>query len=180
MTAVAPGPCASARLLGIVHAVIADAVSNAYGSNYTPQFNRERPETGRGNPALFAGGAAWSFLTFVYNKEPYEGELARSKSDFMSFFAGSGTEGINMETWDKEAAFGTAEAFRQHWNSEDILNRTVRNQQMREPFCRLRQNWGNRLSLMQAVSAVRSVYAERENSLRMAPNFGRRPTDSAH
>jgi hypothetical protein len=42
MDARAPGPCATARALGIAHAVIADAVSIAYPTNYKPQFYRAR------------------------------------------------------------------------------------------------------------------------------------------
>src|SRR5215468_6225042 len=55
--AVVPGPCASARALGVIHAVIADAVCVAYPSYYDAQFY-DGPPPHIQVPPLFVGGAA--------------------------------------------------------------------------------------------------------------------------
>lgn len=120
--AVAPGPCASSRALGIIHAVIADAVSYTYPSRFRAQFNNDPPRTIDADPALFVGGAAHAVMGYIYDKDVFTADiLGPAKADFLSLFGGS--SGQNTTAWDAGAAFGTSQAFRDLWNAADVISR---------------------------------------------------------
>jgi hypothetical protein len=121
--AVAPGPCASAKALGIIHAVIADAVSHVYPSpRFEALFNRNKPTSiGSGDPALFVGGAAWSYIRYIFYRDRYSEPLERVKRDFLSLFPGDPIQ--NKRTWDAGIQFGSAQEFRRLWNAQNILNK---------------------------------------------------------
>ena len=119
--AVAPGPCASSRALGIIHAVVADAVSYAYPSPFRAQFNNTKPGVVEGDPALFVGGAAHSFMSYIYNKPVFATAiLDPAKADFLGLF---GSSDVNTRTWNAGAAFGSSPAFRKLWNAADVIKK---------------------------------------------------------
>lgn len=117
--ALAPGPCASARVLGLMHAAMADAASHAYSAEFPPKFNPTTPDIGPDDPALFVGGAAWGVLSHVYKGKIYEGFLSTAMADFMSYFGSTEPN----KTWDNGVAFGLDQAFTGHWKSGEILAR---------------------------------------------------------
>ena len=78
----APGPCASARALGTVHAVMADAVSVAYGASYRPQFFRGKREFHLEAPELFVGGAAAGTLAYIFNAPIHAYKIGASRDAF--------------------------------------------------------------------------------------------------
>lgn len=119
---VAPGPCASSRALGIIHAVIADAVSHAYPSPFKAQFNNDQPAMIEADPALFVGGAAYSFMTFIYDTGVFATDILEpAKAGFLGLFGGDPE--ANMRTWEAGEAFGASNAFRSLWNAADVFSR---------------------------------------------------------
>jgi membrane-associated phospholipid phosphatase len=121
----APGPCATARMLGLVHAVIADAVVHVYKPDYKPLFSKAAPpEIGPGDPAVFVGGAAWGFLRFVYKHERFTPDFDRATQDVKQIFVGS----FDKSTWDAGVAFGTSTEFTSHWDAALILKQLVDDQ----------------------------------------------------
>ncbi|MDW9667808.1 hypothetical protein GOB27_14560 [Sinorhizobium meliloti] len=77
----APGPCATSYALGFVHAVIADAVKFAYGTDYNFYF---APPAGSPptNKALFVGGAAAGVLAHIYNTDGHVFHIDTRRQEF--------------------------------------------------------------------------------------------------
>jgi hypothetical protein len=121
--AVAPGPCASAKALGIIHAVIADAVAHVYPSpHFEALFNKNRPTfVGSGDLALFVGGAAWSYIQYIFYRDRYSAPLAQARGGFLSLFPGDPIQ--NKRIWDAGIQFGSASEFRRLWNAQSILDK---------------------------------------------------------
>jgi hypothetical protein len=111
----APGPCASAMALGVVHAVIADAVYIAYGSNYRPQFYRGGYNFHIEVPELFIGGAASGILTRIFNTPTHAYTIGVSADNFKKLLAIP--EG---KDWEAGIAFANSPSFRGLWAWEKI------------------------------------------------------------
>jgi membrane-associated phospholipid phosphatase len=115
--AVAPGPCASSRALGVIHAVIADAVSYAYPAPFKAQFNKTKPSILASDPALFVGGAAYAIMLFIYDKKVFsEIILDNARRDFIGLFSDSNKE----DAFKAGIQFGNAPDFRGLWNAAKI------------------------------------------------------------
>ncbi len=111
--AAAPGPCASSRALGIVHAVIADAVSLAYRADYRPQFYRgPRPKIEV--PPLFVGGAAAGILAHIFDTPIHAFSIGASRQDFQRIIGNNhGTD------WQAGLAFAKDPRFVGMWDWND-------------------------------------------------------------
>ncbi len=113
MDARAPGPCATARALGIAHAVMADAASIAYGADYKPQYYRGRREFDIECPELFVGGAAAGILAYIYSTPLHGYKIGTSRNEFNKI-VGTGKD------WQAGLAFSAAPPFRNLWNWNQI------------------------------------------------------------
>ncbi len=111
----APGPCASARAVGVVHAVIADAVYFACGSPYGPQYHLEPFSYNVEVPELFIGGAAAGILSQIYNTPTHAYQLGLAGDRFRKRFIG-----YDGNDWQAGVAFGTAACFRALWNWDSM------------------------------------------------------------
>lgn len=112
--AAAPGPCASARALGVVHAVIADAVALAYRTTYRPYFySGDFPAIKV--PALFVGGAAAGILAHIFNNPIHAYTIGASRQDYQRII------GNNQGTdWQAGLTFAKSPAYTQMWDWEDM------------------------------------------------------------
>lgn len=113
----APGPCATARALAVVHAVMADAVSLAYGANYRPRFYRGKGEFHFEAPELFVGGAAAGTLGHIFSTPAHAYTIGASRNSFQRIVGNN--EG---KDWQAGLAFATAPEFRALWRWDDIRN----------------------------------------------------------
>jgi hypothetical protein len=111
----APGPGASSYALGLVHAVIADAVKFAYQASYRPLLKKSGPSSVR-SPELFVGGAAAAILTHIYSNAPHATVIRRAGEEFLRRF--------DRRLWGEFAAgfeFGRSAEFRSRWNYGQIF-----------------------------------------------------------
>ncbi len=107
----APGPTASARALGVVHAVIADAVHFAYGSDYRPLFYRGGIPFDIEVPELFVGGAATGILNHIFNTPTHAYTIGVSGDRFKKAL------GIpEGRDWQAGIAFANSAHFRRLWD----------------------------------------------------------------
>ncbi len=111
----APGPCASARALGAVHAVIADAVHFAYRTDYWPQFYRGRLHFDIYSPELFVGGAASAVLARIYDTPTHAYTIGERSEGFKKLFLG-----YPGRDWEAGVAFARSGYFRELWNWDNI------------------------------------------------------------
>lgn len=110
----APGPCATARALGVIHAAIADAVSVAYPTHYKPQFYRGNADFDIECPELFVGGAAAGMLSYIFNAPIHAYKIGAGRDEFQKIVGNGGKD------WQAGLAFSSAPAFRQLWNWSDM------------------------------------------------------------
>jgi hypothetical protein len=113
----APGPCASARALGVVHAVMADAVAVAYPSFYRPQFYRGKGEFEIEVPPLFVGGAAAGTLGHIFNAPIHAYKIGASRDEFQRILGNNGGR-----DWQAGLAFSAAPEFRALWRWDEMRN----------------------------------------------------------
>lgn len=106
----APGPCASARALGAVHAVIADATHFAYPSAYAPQFFKGRLEREIEAPDLFVGGAAYAMLSYIFDTQMHRYILETGGEKFKKLVGAWASR-----DWEAGIAFGNSVHFRKLW-----------------------------------------------------------------
>ena len=115
MDARAPGPCATARALGIAHAVIADAVSIAYPTNYKPQFYRGKADFDIELPELFVGGAAAGILAHMFSAPIHAYKIGASRDEFQKIVGNNGGK-----DWQAGLAFSASPHFRELWKWSDM------------------------------------------------------------
>jgi membrane-associated phospholipid phosphatase len=107
----APGPCASARALGLVHAVIADAVHFAYRGKFKPLFYRGGLDFHIEAPELFVGAAASGMLSQIFNTSMHAYTISVSNERFRKLVGA-----YNSKDWQAGIAFANAARFREHWS----------------------------------------------------------------
>ncbi len=112
----APGPCASARALGLVHIVMADAVAAAYGADFEPFLVRSRisfPEF----PDAFVGGAAAWILEFIFGTPAHSQYIGSQRIQFLDAHPAAA-----LSSWEAGLAFARNEAFTSRWDWTSIRN----------------------------------------------------------
>jgi membrane-associated phospholipid phosphatase len=107
----APGPCASARALGLAHAVIADAVYFAYQAPFKPQIYHGHPDIQIEVPELFVGGAAFGILGHIFNTSMHAYTISLNSERFRSLVGA-----YSSKDWQAGVAFASAIRFRDHWS----------------------------------------------------------------
>ncbi|TIQ61993.1 MAG: hypothetical protein E5X41_30560 [Mesorhizobium sp.] len=115
----APGPCATARALGLIHAVIADAVTFAYPTaGYAPKFG-SNPGANVKDSAAFVGGAAAGIMGFIYNTPAHAFVIGVRQREFMAGLSGE------YDQWKIGLMFGTADDIQERWKAEEIRRRLL-------------------------------------------------------
>lgn len=125
----APGPCASARALGLVHIVIADAVAAVYATDFEGLFVR------RSFPILehrdhFVGGAAASILRFIFDSDVHQQLIASAEGRFLK---GLGDSGAAASAWRTGYSFARDPVFTSHWDGEGMRRLVIPTDQARPP-----------------------------------------------
>ncbi len=111
------GPCATARALGLAHAVMADAVRVAYPpAQYEAFRNVAGPAEPVKEPALFVGGAMAAILRHIYDSVPHLAFIDTRRAAFLRLL---GRE--NLDDWRRGLAFGSDDAYKREWNWPELL-----------------------------------------------------------
>ncbi|WP_143749114.1 vanadium-dependent haloperoxidase [Mesorhizobium sp. WSM3868] len=115
----APGPVASARALGLIHVVLADAVAHAYPDPlYKPFLYTADLKEKSSSPAAFVGGACAAIISHIYQGAEHETFIRMKRSEFLRRV---GLE--NSDSWHDGQKFGSDPVFKEKWNWTDIWAR---------------------------------------------------------
>jgi hypothetical protein len=106
----APGPCASARALGLAHIVMADAVAAAYAVDFDGLYVRGRAPI-RDFPDVFVGGAAAWILEFIFGTPAHSQFIGSQRLKFLDAY-----EPAALPAWEAGLAFARNEAFTSRWD----------------------------------------------------------------
>lgn len=106
----APGPCASARALGLIHIVMADAVAAVYPVDFEGMLVRGRVDVG-GYPDVFVGGAAAWMLEFIFGTPAHSQLIGSQRLRFLDAY-----EPAALRAWEAGLSFARDEAFTSRWN----------------------------------------------------------------
>ncbi|MGH6815686.1 MAG: vanadium-dependent haloperoxidase [Hyphomicrobiaceae bacterium] len=106
----APGPCATARALGLVHAVMADAVAAVYQVDYESLYVKGRVPR-RLFPDVFVGGAAAWILEYIYSTPAHVQFIGSQRLRFLNAY-----ERESLTDWNAGLSFARNEAFTSRWN----------------------------------------------------------------
>lgn len=110
----APGPCASARALGLAHIAIADAVAAAYLADFDA-FYVHREVRGRDQPEAFVGGAAASILEHIFDGPAHALLIASAKRRFLD-----GLEPGGFDAWQAGLNFARNPSFTWRWDGNAV------------------------------------------------------------
>jgi hypothetical protein len=110
----APGPCASARALGLVHIVMADAVAAAYAADFDG-FYVPRAVPVRDHPEAFVGGAAASILEYIFDTPAHAQLIASARRRFLD-----GLELGAVASWQAGLGFARSPAFTSRWDGNTV------------------------------------------------------------
>ncbi|MBY5674034.1 vanadium-dependent haloperoxidase [Rhizobium leguminosarum] len=115
----APGPVASARALGLIHTVIADAVALAYPDPlFKPFLFRDALNDTPTSPASFVGGACAAIMSHIYDGPEHEVYLRTKRTEFLRMV------GLrHRRAWLQGQQFGSHSVYRDKWNWPDIRAR---------------------------------------------------------
>jgi hypothetical protein len=110
----APGPCATARALGLAHIVMADAVAAAYPGDFDA-FYVHRDLQARDHPEAFVGGAAASILGYIFDGPAHAQLIASAKRRFLDDLEPGG-----FDAWQAGLRFARNPSFTSHWHGETV------------------------------------------------------------
>jgi hypothetical protein len=111
----APGPCATARALGLVHIVMADAVAAVFPAGFEGLYVRGVPIPDYGYPEVFVGAAAARMLEHIYSTPAHTQFIGSQRLHFLKHF----DQGA-LTAWNAGLAFGRNELFASRWNWQEI------------------------------------------------------------
>lgn len=114
----APGPCTSARALGLVHIVMADAVAAAYAADFDGFYVPRGVPVGD-HPEAFVGGAAASILEYIFDAPAHAQLIASARRRFLD-----GLELGAVASWQAGLGFARSAAFTSRWDG-NALRRLV-------------------------------------------------------
>jgi hypothetical protein len=106
----APGPCASARALGLVHIVMADAVAAAYSVDFEGLYVRSRAPI-RDFADVFVGGAAAWILEYIYSTPAHSQFIGAQRLRFLDSY-----DQAALASWEAGLAFARSEGFTSRWD----------------------------------------------------------------
>lgn len=110
----APGPCASARALGLVHVVMADAVAAVYRVDFEGLLVRARVQL-RDHHDVFVGGAAAWMLEYIFGTPAHSQLIGSQRLRFLDAY-----EPAALHAWEAVLSFARDEAFTSRWDWNSI------------------------------------------------------------
>lgn len=116
----APGPCASARALALVHMVIADAVAAAYDVPLRPFGPPFKIELGPFAP-MFVGGAAAAVLRHMFHTPSHAFQIDTHRARFLQ-----GHDHRALSAWKAGTEFGQRTHYTALWNWPSIRDSLFR------------------------------------------------------
>ena len=106
----APGPCATATALGLVHIVIADAVASVYPVDFEGLYVKGNASP-KGYPDVFVGAAAAWILEYIYSTPAHAQFVGAQRLRFLD----SDDQGV-LPAWEAGLAFARNELFTSRWD----------------------------------------------------------------
>lgn len=106
----APGPCATARALGLAHIVMADAVAAVYPTDFEGLYVKAKASA-RGFPDVFVGGAAAWILEYIYGTPAHSQFIGSQRLRFLDSYDQSA-----LPAWEAGLAFARNELFTSRWD----------------------------------------------------------------
>lgn len=106
----APGPCASARALALVHVVMADAVAAVLPVDFEGLLVQARVDV-RSHPEVFVAGAAAWMLEYVFGTPAHSQLIGAQRLQFLDSY-----EPAALPAWEAGLSFARNEAFTSRWD----------------------------------------------------------------
>ena len=106
----APGPCASARALALVHIVMADAVAAVYPVDFEGLLVQGRVELRQDRDVFVAGAAAW-MLEHIFGTPAHSQLIGTQRLTFLDSHERSA-----LAAWEAGLSFARNEAFTSRWD----------------------------------------------------------------
>ena len=107
----APGPCAAARALGLVHIVMADAAAAVYPVDFEGFYVRGVRFPDMRHPEVFVGGAAAWILEHIYSTPAHTQFIGAQRLRFLQQF-----DQHAFAAWNAGLTFARHKAFAARWN----------------------------------------------------------------
>ncbi|MCK1417652.1 hypothetical protein IVB55_32880 [Bradyrhizobium sp. CW4] len=114
----AVGPCASARAIGVLQLVVADAVKSSYPNVRYNAFLKDDADKSVEAPALYVGGAAAAILQYMFRTPAHAFLIDRAREAYLRYH---GRE--DLSDWAKGWKFGSQKVFRDLYAWTDIWER---------------------------------------------------------
>ncbi len=111
----APGPCASARALGLAHIAMADAAAAVYPAGYEGLYVRGVHIPNMDFPGVFVGAATAWMLEQIYSTPIHTHFIGMQR---MRFLKHHGQQALNA--WNAGLAFARNQAFTSRWDWPSI------------------------------------------------------------
>lgn len=124
----APGPCASALALAMVHIAMADAVAAIYPVDFEAFLTRGVRFDGVQHPEAFVGGAAARMLEHIYNTPAHTQLIGAQRLRFLKRFDGGA-----QAAWNGGLSFARAEAFTGRWDWRRIKDEVMLSSSLYRP-----------------------------------------------
>lgn len=106
----APGPCATARALGLAHIVMADAAAAVYPVDFAGLYVRGKASA-KGFPDVFVGGAAAWVLEYIYSTPAHAQFIGAQRLRFLDSY-----DQAALAAWEAGLAFARNELFTSRWD----------------------------------------------------------------
>ena len=110
------GPVATARALGLVHIVIADAVASAYPRPLYKPFRATSADVVTvSSPAVFVGGAAAAILEHIYSESAHTSHINAKRREFLNQWGRR-----HLAAWKKGLEFGRKTVYQDDYRYDRI------------------------------------------------------------
>lgn len=110
------GPVATARALGLIHIVIADAVALAYPQPlYSPFLSRDDKPVAPSSPALFVGGAAAAIMEHIYANQAHTSFVNAKRREFLNAYGRR-----HLASWKAGLIFGRKDVYRSKYVFSEV------------------------------------------------------------
>jgi membrane-associated phospholipid phosphatase len=116
----APGPCAAATALALVHIAMADATAAVYPVDYEAFYVRGVRFGPMEFPEAFVGGAAARMLEHIYNTPAHTQLIGMQRLHFLKELGPQA-----QDAWNAGLSFARAEAFASRWKWREIKHAAV-------------------------------------------------------
>ena len=124
----APGPCAAARALGLVHIVMADAAAAVYPVDFEGFYVRGVRFPPLVHPEVFVGGAAAWILEHIFSTPAHTQFLGAQRLRFLKHYDPQASA-----AWDAGLTFARNEAYTSRWDWRTVKSAALTSSQRYRP-----------------------------------------------